>query len=570
MTRMLKLLTPLFLLAIVFNSCKTGSEEPENMVALGGKKYGGEFNFMSSENIQTLFPLHGTDIYSVRISGQIFETLLRINSETMEVEPGLAESFDVNDDLTEYTFKIRNGVKFHENDCFKSDDERILTPEDVKFTLEYSISGMEENEFSLLLKDYVKGGNEFYEATKNGLNGKSVEGIQVKGENVVVSLNKPYAEFEMVLSNIVFGIVSKKAFEKYGKDIDDNPVGTGPFALYKKSDEGIDLKRNPDYWKQDEFGNQLPFLSAVHMTYSKNKRSQLDAFQKEEVDIVLEIPVDEVPFILGDLESAHLNVRHKVAAEKSLGMTYLGFAAQSEEFKDAKVRKAIDLAIDASYIIDNDLQGEGYYAENGIVPEMANYKSSEVKRVDFDVNKAKRLLAEAGYPNGRGFPKLEIYSNGLKGSLNELVVNSIAKQLKKNLNLDFTVKLCSLEDRDKAIESGEAKIWRKGWVADIPDAQNFLSLIYEGNQQNYSNEEFNQLFLAASAEVDSEKRNQMYIQCDQIATDEAVIIPILRGDHIVLINLRVRDFQTNPLQQMYLGETFIKELKVRVSDQDQE
>lgn len=558
---MLKLITSFVLFVFVLFSCTNTSEPVENLVALGGKKYGGEFKFMSSEKIQSLFPVNGMDIYSSRILNQIFEPLMRINPGTLETEPCLAESFDVNEDLTEYTFHIRKDVKFQKNDCFKNDEDRVLTPEDVKFTFEYATSGLAQSQASSLLKDYVKGGVEFNESTKDGLEGKSIEGIKVSGEDLIITLTRPYPEFEKVLSNVFLGIVSKKAFERYGESIDDNPVGTGPFILKTKTDEGVDLVRNDEYWRKDKFGNQLPFLSSVHMSYSENKRSQLDAFQKKEVDIVLEIPVEDVPFILGDLDSAHLNVRHRVESQKSLSMSYIGMALGSDEFSDINVRKAIDLAIDKRYIIDHDLQGEGYYAEHGMVPEMGIYQSSDVQREGFNPERARKLLANAGYPNGKNFPKLEIYVNGLAGGMNQLVGESICSQLKKNLNLDFSVKMCSYLERDQAIQSGEAKIWREGWIADIPDPQNFFTLIYGENKYGYLDENFNSQYLAASSEMNPEKRNKLFVECDQIIADQVPLIPVMRGDHIVLVNLRVRDFMANPLRKLYLGDVFIKELK---------
>lgn len=564
MIKMLKLLIPFLCLAIVFSSCKDDSNSTQGMTALGGKKYGGTFKFMSSEKVSTLMPSQSISIFNTRITNQIFEPLMRYDSETMEVIPALAESFSVNDDLTKYTFKLREGAKFSSNDCFSNDNDRLVTAEDVKFSLSYATSGLKQNKAAYLLKDFIKGGEEYYENTSSTLDGQSLEGIQTNGSNeVIISLVKPFPGFEKVLANSILGIVSKKAYEKYGETSDLNPVGSGPFVLESFSDSGIKLKRNPDYWQEDDFGNKLPFLEGIEMTYSDNKRSQLDAFQTEEVDIVLEIPVEEVPFILGELDSAHLNVRHKVEAERTMGMTYICMAVGSDEFSNLKVRQAINLAIDRKFIIENDLKGEGYYAENGVVPSMTGYDNSKVKGDQFNPVLARQLLAQAGYPNGVNFPKLEIYVNGVEGGLNDMIGRSVSQQLKKHLNLEFSVKMCSLEERDNAIASGTAKIWRSGWVADYPGPHNFLSLYSGDNRFGYSNESFNKLFRSASAELDSEKRSKLFEQCDQMIVNDVPVIPIMRDDHIVLVNLRVRDFNTNPMQQIYLAKTFIKELKSR-------
>ena len=566
-------LLSLFLLAGLFiSSCGGGDSPVDELVAKGGKKYGGDFTFMSVEKATSLFPTYAADHYSSRMIGQIYEPLMSYDMKSMTVVPAVAESFTVSNDAKVYTFKIRKGLTFHEDACFEKGGQE-LTAEDVKFTFDLACSGLAKNQISYLLTNRIDGGDAFSKASSNSLPEKGVSGIKVVDDHTIeIHLKEPIIGFESILSHLNLGIVSKKAFEKYGDDIDNHPIGTGPFKLVSASDEKIELARNENYWKKDEFGNQLPFLNKVVMTYAKDKKSELMAFRNSEIDLVLEIPVEEIQNILGTLKEAQdgKNVKHKIDSHKSLSMTYIATACQSEEFSDARVRQALNMAIKREDIVDNWLEGEGWPALAGIVPDIPGYDNEAVKGASYNPEQARSLLASAGYPNGKNFPTLDFYVNGKEGTGVHKMAQSVATQLKKNLNINLNIKLCTIEEREEAIANGTAKIWRAGWVADYPDAQNFLNLFYGGNLQGHStminsfkfqNPQFDEVFEQASSESDQAKRSELLAKCDQIVVDQAAVLPILTDDHIVMVNARVRNFEANPMETLYLTDVFIKEIR---------
>lgn len=570
----LQLLIFLFLpVMLLFVSCSGDEEATEQLVAKGNKVYGGEFKFMSTEKIDNLHPTYVSDVYSTRITAQIFEPLLVVDPVTGKVNPAVAESFKPSADARVYTFKIRKGIQFHKDACFGG-KTRELTAEDVKFTLDMACTNDKRNEISYLLIDRVKGAKAHFESTSNGKPKKGgVSGIKVLDKYTLqISLTEPFVGFEKILTHYSLGIISKEAVKKYGSSIGKHPVGTGPFALESMTNEKIQLKRNPKYWRKDEFGNQLPFLSKVTMTYAKNKKSELMAFRNSKIDVVLELPAEETENILGTLKEAQegKNVKHKVDAEKSMGMMFIAMANESKEFSDVRVRRAFNLAIDRNLIIDEDLEGEGWPALHGFVPEMEGYPQDKVKGFTFNVEEAKNLMRQAGYANGNGFPELDFYVNAIEGSGIHRSCESIARQLRKNLGVKLNIKLCSLEERRKAIESGEAKIWRSGWIADYPDPENFLAMFYGKNMRNASsavnnfhfhNAAYDALYEKALVETNEEKRMDLFAQCDQIVVDEAAVMPIMTDDHIVMINARVRDFNATPMETLYLTNVYIKELR---------
>ena len=562
----------LFSFSILLNSCGGDNSDTSNLKAIGGKIYGGEFSFMSPEKIESLLPISVSNIYSNRILSQIYEPLLRIDLETMQVIPALAKSFEVSGDAKVFTLKIREGVLFHEDDCFSNTEDRTLTAEDVKFSLDLACSGLKHNEISYLLVDKISGAAEYNKTSSNQLPEAGVKGIKVLDSKTIrITLDEPFVGFDKVLTHNSLGIISKKAYLKYGDKLNNHPVGTGAFTLEEMDDDKITLKRNPSYWRKDEFGNQLPFLDKINMTYSKNKRSELTAFNERKIDIVLEIPVEEIQYVFGSLEDAQngKNVKHKIETETSMKMSYMAFACESKEFKDERVRRAFNLAVDRQSIIDKYLEGEGYAAEFGFVPPMDNYPYKQVKGFVFNPELAKSLLAQAGYNNGANFPKLEVYVNAKKGSLTHKMMMGIVDDIKKNLNVDLTIKLCTIQERNTAISNGTAKLWKGGWIADYPDAENFLALFYSKNISSndlaavndfkFRDEKFDANFENALKELDKSKRDLLLNECDQITVEKSAILPILTDDFIVMVNVRVRDFKTNALQTLDFSNIYIKD-----------
>lgn len=563
-----KTLFLILLLPLIF-ACETQpAKDAENVIsAKGGVRYGGEFRFMSRENVKSLFPLANSDVYSDRLSSQIFESLLKTDPESMELRPGIAQETQVSEDLKTYTFTLRENVYFHDDECFENGKGRKVTAHDFKYTLEFACSNNKLNEHSYLLKDKIKGAEEYYNGTAD-----EVVGIQVKDDHtLVIELKSPFSVFEKVLTHTGLGVFPKEALEKYGDQIGLHPVGTGAFILGELAEDKIVLERNNKYWDKDEFGNPLPFLDRVVMTYSKDKTDELLSFRAEKIDLVLDIPVEEVQNVLGTLPEAQSgeNVKHKVDSKASLSNTYYGFKQDSEIFKDKRVRKAFNLAIDRKVMIENWLEGEGWPIDYGFVPKMKGYPYEKVKGFVFNPEEAKKLMAEAGYPNGRNFPVIPLYVNALEGSAEHKLAQAVGKSLKDNLGVNLEIRLVPIKERDELVQNGTASFWRAGWVADYPDPENFLSLFYGGNIGDnnpavnpfkYNNPEFDRLFEQALVEADEEKRMELFAQCDQLIIDDAVVMPLINDDFITMVNLKVRKFVTNEIEQLDFSRIFIKEI----------
>ena len=556
---------------LIVSGCGSGDDLSEKK-ANGGAAYGGIFRFKSSEKITTLLSVSSSSIYTQRVASQLFETLLTLDPESEKVVPGLAENYTVNPSATVFTFKIRRGVKFHEDDCFDG-EERELTAHDVKNTLDFACSKSVDNEIYWMLINVIKGAKENYNSSKKGVLSKGVSGIKVINENTLsIELVYPFIGFDKLLAHRSLGVFPKEAFIKYGEEIGKHPVGTGPFMLEEWDEEKITLTRNSNYWKKDEFGNQLPFLSGVEVTYAKDKKSELLAFRNQEIDLVLQIPAEEIDNVLGSLADAQAgkNIKHKIDSKASLSTAYYGFANGSEPFNNPNVRKAFNLAIDRDFLVNNWMQGDGYPCINGFVPAMGDYDDTKIKGYGFDIAQAKELIAKAGYPGGSGFPKISLYVNTKEGSVIHKLALGVIKQLKENLNITIPIKLCSIEERDKAILNGDAKFWRGGWIADYPDPENFLNLFHSknigstsviSNPFRYKSVTYDKMLEMAMKESNPIKRTNLFVQCDQQVIDEAVVMPIYHSDFMTMINNRVKNFHTNATEIIDCSRIFIREAK---------
>ena len=288
--------------------------------------------------------------------------------------------------------------------------------------------------------------------------------------------------------------------------------------------------------------------------------------------MVWKLPIEEINTILGDLEDAKNGGNLDFIFQTVPGLTiqYYGFQHKSKIFEDVKVRKAFNYAVDRKELVDFTLQGEGEPAFYGIVPPSApDYDASKVKGFDFNPDLARKLMAEAGYPNGKGFPKLTLQLNS-GGKTNEIAAEAIQNMLKKNLGVDVTLEVMPFPQHLERLETGKANFWRTAWVADYPDPENFLNLLYGKhipeklsdqsyiNSVRYHSPEFDSAFAKALQEVDLEKRMDLFAKADQIAMEDAAIMPLYYDSYIRLLQLDVANFDINAMEYRDLTRVYFK------------
>ncbi|MCB9194654.1 MAG: ABC transporter substrate-binding protein [Flavobacteriales bacterium] len=575
--------TLLFTLSIVslLTSCGGGNGEGENhqeqlkeaegYYQEGDKKfkiyYGGIFRINEVENFKSLYPHSLIDAVSGRIATQIYQGLYKFDQKTLEPVSCIAESHEVSSDAKVWTFKIRKGIFFQDDECFSGGKGRELNAKDIKFCFDLLCTNYSGNTNYELFTSRVVGARDCYDGKS-----KEVSGIKVIDDYTLeISLKSPFSGFSSLLAHPACLIFPKEAYDKYGSEgMSKKCVGTGPFVIDEIS-EGtqVRLKRNPNYWEIDEHGNQLPYLDIVKITFTKDKKSELSNFKKKNLDMIWKLPVDEMETVLASLEDAKKggNPEFKYQQVNGLNTQFYAFNANSPIFKDIKVRKAFNLAIDRAGLIKYTLKGENEPAEHSLVPKFGNYDNSNVPGFSFDPDQAKKLMAEAGYPNGKGFPALTLYINE-GGSINTIVATALQNQLKENIGVSVTIEPLQFDILIERFATGQTDFTRTSWIADFPDASNFLALFYGANVPDdphakslpnfsrYKNPVFDEYLEKGMSAIDEAEQMKYYNMCDSILVADAAFLPLYHDQYIRLVQNNIVAFPINSMEYRDLTRVF--------------
>lgn len=568
---MRKVAIHLLLATAILSACNTTKQDPEsNTERRSGS--GGTLRLNETENFQTLYPYAITDVISANIAYQVYEGLVKLDPRSLQVTPSIAEKWDVDPSGNIYTFYLRKDARFQNDPCFPDGKGRTVTAEDVKYSFELLCSQSGDNfVFSTTFKDRVLGANKYYEASQKGKPSFDLEGVKVINNHTVqVKLETPSLSFLEILASPAAVIVAKEAVEQYGNMM---RVGTGPFrVIEKKGDPKVYLVRNEDYYRKDSTGKQLPYLDSIVITFMPTKKAELDAFIAGRLDMVFGLPSESINEFLASQIAEFEKNPPKYILERSPDMAsqFYEFNLAKAPLNNLKVRQAISYAIDREKIVSDILKNEAYGPGfSGVTPPSFNgYDINRIIGYNYNPERAKKLLAEAGFPNGKGFPSLKLELNS-GGSKHTNVAFEIQKQLQDILNINLELEVVSLPKKLEDAKYGRADIFRSGWVADYPSPENFLVLFYGKvvpksldqpsfpNISRYVNNEFDKLYEKGKTAKTREESLKYFMEAEQIAMKEAPLLILWYEESYKLLQSRVKNFAINPLNYRYLAEVRI-------------
>jgi oligopeptide transport system substrate-binding protein len=553
--------------AIFLTSCGPDTTDgSQGRPANGPVKYGGVFRMNENEDFRTLYPIEIVDVVGSHIGSQVYEGLVKFNQKDLSVMPGLAYRWETLDNATRFIFHLRKGVMFHDDACFPEGKGREFKASDVKYCFDKLCFASSHNQqYPNTFKDRVVGANAYFESSekKAALKGGVSGVVMVDDSTIELKLTRPMPSFLSILCTQGCWIYAPEAFDKYGDEMRIKCVGTGPFKIKTvKEGESVSLERNPKYWMFDEWKNQLPYLDYVEFRFIKDKRTEIIAFRNKELDMVFRLPVEMAKDILGELDQASQHsADFALQSKEAMSLTYFGFQNKLKPFNDVRVRQAFNYAIDRQYIAEKVLQGDAAPGIYGIVPpSMPNYDFKGVTGYTYDPEKARKLLAEAGFPGGKGFPEITLQINNGGGDRNTMTAEYVTNKLKENLGIKVTIEPMPFAQHMETVFTGKALFWRFGWVADYPDPETFLTTLYSRhipdsmsqpsslNSGRYSSPQFDSIFDAAMVEVDPAKRAELFRRADQVAMNDAAIMPIYYEVNDRLIQRNVRGFDINPME----------------------
>ena len=462
----------------------------------------------------SLDPAIVTDGESFKVTQNVFETLLNFGESDTTIKPGLAKEWGVSDDGLTYTFTLEEGVKFHDGTDFNA--EAVVKN----------------------VKRWQAGDKEaFY--YYSSMFGDIITDVKADGDyKVVFTLARPQAPFLKNLAMSPFGIASPTAFEKDGDKFGQNPVGTGPFKFVEwRAKDSITIEKFADYWQEG-----LPKLDKVIFKVYEDNSARLNALLSNEIDLADGINPSDGKTVEG-------NSALQLIERPSMNVGYLGLTNTRPPFDDKKVRQAVNYAIDKQSIVDAFFEGRANVAVNPMPPSISGY-NEDLDPYPFDPEKAKALLAEAGY-DGK---EIELWAMPVARPYMPDAAK-VAEVIKKNLaDVGIPAKIVTYEWAvylDK-VKDGEADAFMLGWTGDNGDADNFLYTLLSkdnigsNNYAYYSSEEANKLLLQAQSETDEEKRNELYKQAQVIIHEDAPWVPLAHSTPLLAAKAGVKGFVPHP------------------------
>lgn len=536
---------------------------------------GGTFRMCLENGPITAHTYNIEDYYSATVYKQVMQGLTALDPKTLKVIPGLAKSWSINDDGTVYTFILRNDVVFHPHPSL-DEEERKLTTEDVlqSFELICKLDSKGKNTvaYNVLFKNLLVGAEDFQSGKQ-----KTISGLIAKNNSIQITLLHRDDNFLYKLASIHASIHNRKIIKE---EKTNALVGTGPFILKGNpiKDQRIHLSKNENYYQKDENGNQLPYLDAIEFIIENKKLDQLELFENNEINIILGLPSSQITKIV-EGRKEDFNSKPPLLVlnrQPMLESHYYFFNMHDPRFEDPRVRKAFNLAINRNKIgreiLRNQFEELGNY---GIIPPINNafrgYDFDGVKNAgyDYDPLKAKKLLSEAGFPNGKNFGSVNLRYN--IGEINSFVADEFAQQIRQVLGINVNIDGSSFEQLNLDAANGNGDIFRSAWSADYPNPDNFLHLFYSKNitdlsnnnqgvnNSKYSNPTFDQLLEDARKQENIGQKMKLYAKAERELLLNPPIIPLWYSGDMQIMYSSIRNLQFNSLNYFDFTTVYIKD-----------
>lgn len=569
-------------LSLTFSSSCTKKKPSELAGSKGGPKI--FYHYLQAE-AKTLDPQREFDSVSGQIVRSIFDTLVQYNylKRPYELEPGLLEKMPEKQADGTFLMTLRKGVKFHDNAAFPDGKGRELNADDIVYTMKrFADANVNDRSYSLI-SGVVEGMDAFREASKkvpkgfdyakNEISGvKKVDAYSVK---IKFIKDSPLNIFPFAASPT--SIVPHEAVEKYGEDFAKNPVGTGPFTMKTYSRRGTTvLAKNPNYWGKfptvgeasdkdaiaDAGGKQLPFVDEIQLPLIEEPQPQMLKFRKGQIHWVAIGKDDFNNFVEHKPGTRDFALKPDYKKDfdlyyaPTLTTSFLKFGMRDAIVgKNKALRQAIALAMNTSGFLELMLNGRGMLSESIVPVEIAGAATDTGSKgyTAQNLELAKKKLAEAGYPEGKGLPALAIeYRASSKDQRQqfEYIRNELAKA-----NITVTGNFQTFSNFLEKSNSGNFQMADFGWNADYPDAENFYALLYSPNRAplpndgNFENKRYDELYLKSRDMPNGPERFKLFSEMDAIIKDEVPLIPTFDALGMGMTQKNVKYFKRHMMEE---------------------
>jgi peptide/nickel transport system substrate-binding protein len=531
------------------------------------------FKYNESAGILTLDPIYAKDLPHIWACNQLFNCLVAYDDK-MNLVPMVAKSWDISEDGLRYTFHLRNDVQFHEDTCFyqsalrqaegPSQHEsvkvvepvetptlrsRFVTAEDFVYSFNRVVD-KQLNSPGLWIFSSVKHDDEHYAFT--ALNDTTLQ----------IELSKPFPPFLGILSMTYASVVPHEAVEYYGNDFRSHPVGTGPFKFqYWKENVKLVFRKNPNYFEHDEAGERLPYIDAVSISFLIDKQVAFLEFIKGKFDFMSGIDArykDELLTYDGQLRQKYED-KINLITEPYLNTEYFSFFLDPNDSlgldRSRALRQAVSLCIDREKMLRYLRNGIGEPGTGGMIPAGLPGHSSTIG-YGYDLKRAQRLVTE-NHLDGYLLQLSTVADYADIGKFVQSQVEQIGLQCKMEVMPPATMRSMR--------SNGSLSFFRSSWVADYPDAENYLSLFTTPNfspagpnYTHYSNPKFDKLYEKALLCNDLQERARYYIEMDSLMMRDAPVVVLFYDEVLRFVNERVQGLGSNPTNLLDLRRVRIE------------
>ncbi|WP_233496679.1 ABC transporter substrate-binding protein [Mucilaginibacter hurinus] len=507
------------------------------------------FNLNLEYGLTSLDPAFARNQNALWLDNQLYNGLVQIN-DRLEVLPAIAKSWVISPDGLKYIFYLRNNVYFHDDALFANGKGRKCVAADFVYSFGRLIDPKVASSGSWIFSDKVTGKESF---------------IAVNDTTLIVQLKQPFSPLLSLLTAQYCSVVPHEVVERYGKDFRIHPVGTGPFKFkYWKEREVLALVKNENYWETDSDGNRLPYLDAIKATFISDKQSAFMSFIKGDIDFFNGIDGsyrDDVLTKSGKLTKKYQG-KFVMSARPYLNTEYLGVLVdtsltitKNSPLRLLKIRQAINYAIDRRKMIKYLRNGIGTPGHAGFIPEgMPGFDSMAVAGYSYNPEKARRLLAEAGFANGRNLPRITLNTTTTYRDLIEYIQGQL-----QAIGINTRVEINQIASLRELVAKNGVNFFRAQWIADYPDGENYLSVFYTKNKipfgpnyTGFSNRQFDALFEQTYRETNDSLRYKLYQKMDSIVMAQSPVI-VLYYDRLVNFHqTNITGLNTNPQNLLVL------------------
>ena len=496
------------------------------------------FRYNEHKNISGLDPAFAKDNADIWAIHQLFNGLVQMD-ERMQIIPCIASSWTISEDGTVYTFKLRDDVFFHPHLEFGEKQTRTVKAEDFV----YSFNRLKDPKI----------------ASPGGWVLDTVEEYKAINSNTFqIKLKYPFPAFLGLLTMKYLSVVPKEIVEFYGTNFRANPIGTGPFKFKRWWEKNkLVFRKYKNYFEVDTNGEQLPYLEAIAISFLPNKQSEYLQFVQGNLDFVSGLDAsykDDILTSSGQL-SPKYNNKFSMLRSPYLNTEYLGFFMESttSEVESKLIRQAINYGFDRKKMMLYLRNGIGIAANGGFIPKgLPGY--DEFSGYQYDPKKAKILVEEYKNLSKNTSPTITISTNENYLNFCEFIQRALL-----DIGINVTIEVMPSSSLKTAKANGKLDVFRASWVADYPDAQNYLSLFYSENYTpngpnytHFKNATFDSIYTKAMSESNVEKRINLYKKMDKIVLEEAPIVVMFYDEVLRFTQKNIEGLGINPTNLLEL------------------